>query len=475
MNYMLKTKIIVTNGPSLKSAKVLRYIVKNSDVIRFNFSHAKESEILDTIKKIKKVSSELKKDIAILGDLSGPKIRIKSLSGFDHVEKGDEVNILYSKKEAHSNAVSEKNIYLDYKLSDNIKKNNIIFYGDGELKFIVKGVYDDKIVAKAMNSSTVKIEKGINVFGSKVNLAPPTAADLRFLKFAVKHDFDFIAVSFVKSPENIKKIRRITKGIDIISKIETREAVDNIDGIIKESDGIMVARGDLGLHVGIEKLPIVQQYLLKKCSEYRKPIIIATQLLSSMKDNPFPTRAEANDIANNILDKADCVMLSNETAVGDYPIETVDTLKKIISNAESFIKNESDINRKELGINSIKVNKVNIAISVAAVDIAGKFKTDCIFAPTQTGATAKILSSLKSQSDIIALTNSEKVRKRLKLWYGVRTVPINKYETTNQMIENVKEIAKKERISRFIIVSGTPNKLGTTDTLKYIEMEKNKN
>lgn len=471
---MIKTKIIVTNGPSLRSARVLKYIVKNTDVIRFNFSHAKEFEILDAVDRIKKVSSELKKGIAILGDLSGPKIRIKGLSGFDHVEKGDEVNILYNKKEARNSAVGEKNIYLDYKLSENIKKNNIIFYGDGELKFAVKGTYGDRIVAKAMNSSTVKVDKGINVFGSRVNLAPPTEADLKFLKFAVKNDFDFIAVSFVKSPENIKKIRKITKDIDIISKIETREAVDNIDGIIKESDGIMVARGDLGLHVGIEKLPIVQQYLLKKCGEYRKPIIIATQLLSSMKDNPFPTRAEANDIANNILDKVDCVMLSNETAVGNYPIETVDTLKKIISNAEGFIENETDINRKDAGINSINVNKVNIAISVAAADIAGKFKTDCIFAPTQTGTTAKILSSLKSQSNVIALTNSLKVKNRLGIWYGVRVMPIDKYETTNQMIENVKEIAKKEGMRRFIIVSGTPNKLGTTDTLKYIEMEKNK-
>ncbi len=468
---MIKTKIIVTSGPSLKLDSVLKHVIKNTDVIRFNFSHAKESEIIEGIKRIKKISQELNKEIAILGDLSGPKIRIKSLGNFNYVKKGDKVNILYDKKGERELNNNEKNIFIDYKISNNIKRNNIIFYGDGELQFQVKDILNGKVIAKAMNNSTLKVGKGINVFGSKIDLEPPTKNDLVFLKFAIKNNFDFIAVSFVKSAENIKKIRKMSKNIEIISKIETKESIDNIDSIIKESDGIMVARGDLGLNIGIERLPVIQQYLLKKCREYRKPIIIATQLLNSMKINPFPTRAEANDIANNILDKVDCLMLSNETAVGKYPIEAINTLKNIIDNTEKFIENETEINRKN-SINLINIDKINFAISMAAVDIASKFKTDCIFAPTQTGMTAKILSSLKPLPQVIALTNSEKIGNKLAIWYGVRTLKIKRYKTTNQMIENVRYIAKNNKINRFIIVSGTPNKLGTTDTLKYIELEK---
>ncbi|MCL4383546.1 MAG: pyruvate kinase [Candidatus Marsarchaeota archaeon] len=467
---MIKTKVIVTNGPSLKFNSVLKNVIRYSDIIRFNFSHAKEEEIINTISRIEKISEEIKKDVAILGDLSGPKIRIKRLSNnFNNVKKGDIVDICFNKKEDNIKEDSEKTIYLDYNLFDNIKKNNIIFYGDGELKFLVLDKYNGKVIIKALNDHTVKIEKGISVFGSEVNLEPPTKNDLKFLKFAVKNDFDFIAVSFVKSDKNIKQIKKITGDIEIISKIETKEAIDNIDGIIRESDGIMVARGDLGLHVGIAKLPITQQYLIKKCQEYQKPVIVATQLLSSMINSSFPTRAEANDIANNIFDRVDCVMLSNETAVGKYPVETLQTLNEIIENTEKFIESEENSNR----INKIntKINKINQAISFAAVGLAHNFKTDCIFAPTQTGATAKILSSLKPYSNIIALTNSKKIRNKLAILYGVRAFPIEKYNSINEMINNVKKVAIQNKINKFIIVSGTPNKFGTTDTLKYIDLK----
>ncbi len=464
---MIKTKIIVTNGPALKSNAVLKNAIKYADVIRFNFSHALKSEVIETIDKINKFSKELKKEVAILGDLAGPKIRIKELENVDNVKKGDLINIVYKGYQKERNNLKEKNIYLDYNLFKDIKKNDIIFYGDGELKFLVKDIFNKKIIAESLGDNKIKIGKGISVFGSEVSLEPPTEKDLDFLKFAVKNNFDFIAISFVKSGGNIDKIRKITKDIEIISKIETKKAVSNIDGIIDKSDGIMVARGDLGLHVGIAKLPIVQQYLIKKCHDYQKPIIIATQLLSSMVNNSFPTRAEANDIANNILDKSDCVLLSNETAVGQYPIETLKVLTEIIESTENFIKTENRINR--INENNFKINKINQALGFAAINLAYNFKTDCVFIPTQTSTTAKIVASLKPSLDIIALTNSKKIRNKMAIVYGIRSYPIKKYSTIDQMIKNVNEIAIKNKINKFIILSGTPNKFGTTDTLKYID------
>ncbi len=450
----MKAKIIATYGPGMDSMETLRELLKYVNVIRINMSHGDEKQWAEFASKVRSVSRELGREIALFADLPGPKIRIGKLVDPIKMKKGEEIALAYSKYSSNTEIVP-----LDYDIHKDVKAGAEVLIGEYSLRLKVKRLDKGRIICEAMNDGEITSHKGIGIKGLSARVSPPTPEDLKRAEFAVKNGFDFLGISFVREASNIKRLRKYAGGLGIIAKIERKIAIDNIAEIAEEADALMVARGDLAFDVDIDMIPIEQRRIITAGRDAGKPVIVATQMLASMVNNAIPTRAEVNDIANAIASGADCLMLSDETAVGKFPVEAVKMLAQTASNAEQFAPH----------MNGFRVTSINGGIAFAASQLADNYHTDMIFAPTQSGTTPKILSTLRPVSPITALTGSEKVRKMLKLSYGVESMNLKQYKTTDQMFERVKEIAKKGGIKKYIIVSGSPNKKGTTDTLKYIE------
>jgi pyruvate kinase len=451
---MIKTKIIVTYGPSMSSTGTLKKVLKYADIVRINFSHAKKEDWLATAETIKCISSDMRKDIAILADLPGPKVRIGYLDSPIQVKKGDIITFSSSTAKG-AVLVQHENFHKDARVGAYLD------IGDGDAKFRVKEINGTKVVTRAVADGRMSSRKGISVIGAEMSISAPTSADLVLARVALRNNFDLIGMSFVKSGDDIIKMRKVCGDAPIIAKIERKVAVRNIKEIASEADGVMVARGDLAMGVSLEHIPEAQKKIISAARSLGKPAILATQLLTSMINNLSPTRAEVNDIANGVAQGADCLMLSDETAVGKHPVEAVRFLSKAAKVAEGI----PTVWAKEYP----KITSINGGIAFAASNMADEFKTDCIFIPTQTGFTAKMISRLRPDTDLIALVPNEKVRKRLSLYYGVRSIVMGKYRTTDQMFDEVKEIAKKSDVKRYIVVSGSPHIPGSIDALKYIE------
>jgi pyruvate kinase len=449
----MKTKIIATYGPAIHSGAVLKKIIGHVDVFRINMSHGSSESWLEYIDKINAVSRSRKKEVALLADLPGPKIRLGNLKEEINVKKGSIVAFKYGESR-------EGEVPLDFDIHKFVKKGSRLSIGDGIMDFLVEKVSKRRVISRAINAGVLLSRKGINISNGSVSAASPTKDDIRLAKFAKKNGFDFIAMSFVKSASDINTMRKKCNGMDIIAKIERNDAVNNISGILEASDAIMVARGDLAFEVKVEMLPIIQFHLINAARAASKPVIVATQMLASMVNSPMPTRAEVTDIATAVTSGADCVMLSEETAVGKYPLDAVNVLATTAKNAQSIITS----NKKHF-----KISGINDSIAFAAADIADNYRTDCIFAPTHSGATAKKLSALRPESNIIALCNFESVRKKLKIFYGVNSEPIKQYEDTDSMLSEIKRIATRKGFRKYIVVSGSPHQRGSTNTLKYIE------
>ncbi len=450
----MKAKIIATYGPGMDSVETLTELLKYVDVIRINMSHGDERQWTEFARKVRSTSKALSKEIALFADLPGPKIRVGRLADPIKMRKGEEIALAYSRYSSNSEIVP-----LDYDIHKDVKPGAEVLIGEYSLRLKVKRLEKGRIICEAMNDGEITSHKGIGIKGLSARVSPPTPEDIKRAEFAVRNGFDFLGISFVREASNIRKLRRHAGGLGIIAKIERRIAIDNIAEIAAEADALMVARGDLAFDVDIDMIPIEQRKIINAGRDAGKPVIVATQMLASMVNNAIPTRAEVNDIANAIASGADCLMLSDETAVGKFPVESVKMLAQTASNAEQFAP----------GMNGFKVTSINGGIAFAASQLADNYNTDVIFAPTQTGTTPKILSTLRPRAPIIALTDSEKVRKRLNLSYGVESMDLRPYRTTDQMFERVRNIARKRGIRKYMIVSGSPNKKGTTDTLKYIE------
>jgi pyruvate kinase len=450
---MIKTKIIVTYGPSISSMDTLKKVLKYADIVRINFSHEKKEDGAITAETIKRLAYGMQKDIAILADLPGPKVRISALDAPILVKKG-EVIIFSSTPAKGAIQVQHENFHKDARVGAYID------IGDGDAKFRINGINGTKVVTRAVADGKMSSRKGISIIGADMSISAPTSADLDLARFVLKNDFDLIGMSFVKSGADIVKMRKACGEAPIVAKIERKVAVRNINEIAREADGVMVARGDLAMGVSLEHIPEAQKKIISAARSLGKPAILATQLLTSMINNLSPTRAEVNDIANGVAQGADCLMLSDETAVGKHPVEAVRFLSKAAKVAEGI----PTVWNREYP----KVTSINGGIAFAASNLADEYKTDCIFIPTQTGFTAKMISRLRPDTDLIALVPNEKVRKRLCLYYGVRSMVIERYGTIDRMFDEVKEIAKKNGIKRYIVVSGSPHIPGSTDTLKYI-------
>ncbi|MDE1762065.1 MAG: pyruvate kinase [Candidatus Micrarchaeota archaeon] len=447
---MIRTKIIVTYGPSISAPPVLRRVIKHADIIRINFSHGNKAEWIDAVKRIRQTSKEMGKDVALFADLPGPKVRVEGITAPIQLKRGDEVRF------------GKGGIRLSYgSFHKDARKGAVIEIGDGSARLHVKEIRGSTVISRALEEGVISNRKGVTLLGLSMDLRAPTETDLELAKFASMLGFDFVGISFVRSARDIRELRKASGNAWIIAKIEQREAVRNIDEIARAADAVMVARGDLAEQVSLEHIPDVQRTIIGAARDAGKPVIVATQLLTSMINNPMPTRAEVNDIASAVREGADCLMLSDETIIGKYPEAAVNFLARAARVAEvSMLTNPA--NRPQ------SVKRLSEGIALAAADLADNYRADCIFIPTKGGTTAKMVSRLRPKTETIALVMDGRVHKLLSVYYGIRCMPMSRYHSVDEMLALVAKIAKQNRIRKYIVVSGSPNKPGSTDTLKYI-------
>lgn len=469
LNDIKRTKIVCTLGPASQSEEVLRELILNGlNVCRFNFSHGSHEEHKGRIDMVKKVREELNRPIAILLDTKGPEIRTGNFADPEVLlEEGSEFTITMDE------VVGTKEICtVSYKgLADDVKEGDTILIDDGLVGLRVKSVENGNIKCIVENSGIVKNHKGVNVPGVKINLPAITPKDVSDIEFGIREGIDMIAASFVRKASDVLAIREILEknnagDVLILSKIENQEGVENIDEILRVSDGIMVARGDLGVEIPTEEIPIVQKMIIKKCNELAKPVITATQMLDSMIRNPRPTRAEVTDVANAIYDGTDAIMLSGETAAGKYPVEAVKVMASIAKRIEQTL--DYDRMLKEKGSKNVTVTD---AISHATCTTAVDLNASAIITSTSSGYTAKMVSKFRPQAPIIAATSNEAVMRRLALTWGVCPIKSALAGNTDEVIEKSIEASIESGYVKngelVVITAGVPVGVsGTTNLIK---------
>jgi pyruvate kinase len=442
-----KTKIVATLGPASSSRPMLKKLLNAGvDVFRINFSHASYEETSITIQNIRELSAELKIHASILADLQGPKIRLGNIKEGVSVKKGDVINITTKTLKEGDNKLVSIN-YLDF--PKDVNPNESILINDGKMILkVLKSNKTDLVVAKVIQGGLLESKKGVNLPNTKISLPALTKKDKEDALFAIKHQLDWIALSFVRSKKDISILQKLIKinsdyKIPIIAKIEKPEAISNMDEIIKKSDGIMVARGDLGLEIPAEEVPLNQKLLVSKAKKARKPIIIATQMMESMIDSLTPSRAEVNDVANSIMDGADAVMLSGETSVGNFPVEVVKTMERIISRVE-----DSPLIKSPFDLPSIKAKRLlTKSICFHAASIANEINASAICTLTNSGYTGWQISSWRPKSMILVFTSNKRILSQLNLLWGVKGLFYDNFVSTDNTIEEVNELA---RINGFV-------------------------
>jgi len=468
---MRKTKIICTIGPASDSEETLsRLIEAGMNASRHNFSHGDHEEHRGRMELVKRLREKYKRSIAIILDTKGPEIRTgKFEGGTVELREGDPFTVVCGEDILGNNSicsVSYADLYKDVKLGDSI------LIADGLVGLEVKSVEGNTIYCSVKNSGTLGNNKNVNVPGVITTLPAVTEKDVADLKFGIEMGVDIVAASFIRKAADVLHMRKVLQengGGDILifSKIENHEGVNNIDEIIKFSDGIMVARGDLGVEIPTEEVPVVQKMIIEKCNEAGKPVITATQMLDSMIKNPRPTRAEASDVANAIFDGTDSIMLSGETANGKYPVETVMIMSKIAERAEKALNYEEKLKKRRRN----HIPNVPNAISLATCNTAMDLKASAIITATQSGHTAKIVSKFRPECPIIAVTPYEKVARKLALNWGVFPIVAEKTESTDELIDKSVDIALETGYVKkgdvVVIAAGIPaNYVGTTNMMK---------
>ena len=433
--HLKKTKIVCTIGPSSEKPEILEELIKNGmNVARLNFSHGTHEEHLEKIKTIRKVRRKLNVPVAIMLDTKGPEIRTGNFDVDEvYLKPNDTFTLTTRDIIGNANIVS-----VSYKgLPNDVEVGSIIYIDDGLVQLEVTEIKDrTEVICKALNNGILSNHKGVNLPGSKTNLPSITPKDVDDIKFGIENDIDFIAASFVRKKEDVYDIRRVLEdhggeNIKIISKIESQEGVDNLDEIIEASDGIMVARGDLGVEIKTELIPIVQKQIIRKVNMASKPVITATQMLDSMIRNPRPTRAETTDVANAIIDGTDCVMLSGETAGGKYPVEAVNTMRNICITTEL----SDDFNKNVYETDISTLNNITNSIAKNTCDIAKELDAKAIISCTSSGNTSRVLSKFKPKTNIVAATTTERVARQLSVVWGVYPVVIQEAKETDELIE----------------------------------------
>ena len=471
MSDMRKTKIICTLGPAVDSEEMIRkLILAGMNAARFNFSHGTHESHLAQLTKLKRVRDELGIPVAAILDAKGPEIRIKTFKDGRIELKKDDVFTLTT---AECEGTSERVSVTYANLHNEVAPGNHILVDDGLIDLLVQEIKGQEIVCVVENGGPLSNNKSINIPNVHILLPSLTEKDKEDLKFAAENDFDFIAASFVRKASDVEDIRACLHEfggdkIRIISKIENREGVDNLEEIIQASDGVMVARGDLGVEIPAQEVPILQKKMIKATTMAGKPVITATQMLDSMIRNPRPTRAEVSDVANAVFDGTSCVMLSGETASGKYPIEAVEAMVSTVKAAESAINYWGRFREHSL---EPGVSTINDAITHTCCMTAMDLNATAILAPTESGYTAKVISRFRPACPIVAVCQNEKVRRQLAISWGVHSYLTGFVDSTDRLFSMSVEVARKEGAVKcgdtVVITAGVPiGKSGTTNLIK---------
>ena len=459
---MRRTKIVCTMGPNENDYELLLKLAKTMDVARFNFSHGNHEEHLGRLEMLRKARKEVGRPIAALLDTKGPEIRTGVLEGGNKItlQEGDEITLTTEEVVG-----TKQKIYINYDhLHEDVKPGNVILIDDGLIGLEVLSVNGQEIHCKVTNGGELGERKGVNVPNVPIQLPSITEKDIEDIRFGISEEFDFIAASFVRSADAIRQIRALLdeagSQMKIIAKIESQEGLDNLDSIIDEADGIMVARGDLGVEVEARRLPHLQKEIIEKCNFHGKLVITATQMLDSMIRNPRPTRAEVTDVANAVNNGTDAVMLSGETANGKYPVEAAETMASIVEYSEQFLDYKQFKTRL---VERTVYESIGNAVCAASVTTAHELHAKAIVAPTLTGITASMIAKYRPRTHIFALSPSQVTTRQMMLYWGVTPVWARRAETTDELfessLEELKSMGYVDSGDLCIITAGVLNRL----------------
>ena len=466
---MSRTKIVATIGPATSSEKRIRKLLKaGMDVARLNFSHGNRESITELATRLRKVADEMETPLTILGDLQGPKLRLGMLKEEPlSLSYGDRVTLAV-------NPTSDDELPFPHgELYEAIKPGARLVFGDGEVEFVVDQNDGDKLQCSVTLEGVLGSRKGVNMPGTSLPISSITPKDIEDLETSCMLDLDYVALSFVRAAKDVTDLRDLMATFDcsipIIAKIEQSEAIEVLDEILEVSDGMMVARGDLGIDLPSYEIPFLQKRIIRACNDVGKPVITATQMLQSMVEHPIPTRAEATDVANAILDGTDAVMLSAETASGKYPVKAVKMMRNIAKIAEeNFPYDEWDMRRREM---LFATGNVGNAISSVSCGLARLIDAKAIVTTTMSGLTARHVARYRPKQDIVALSPKEQTRRRLGLVWGIRTLAVKHHGSTDDMVaQTSKTVAQNsayELGDQIVITGGVPfGKTGLTNMLQ---------
>lgn len=467
-----KTKIVCTIGPATESAEMLVKMAQaGMNVCRLNFSHESHEAHLERINRIRQVEKDSNCKFSILLDTKGPEIRTGVFAnGQETYQKGDTVTLVREPIEG-----TKERFHIQCpEVFDDVEVGGCILIDDGKIRLTILEKHPGELFCRVENPGTIKNRKGCNVPNVKLSMPFISPKDESDIRFACRHNLDFIAASFTRRKQDILDIRKIlqeegNEHIQIIAKIENQEGYDNLDEILSVADGIMVARGDLGVDVSVELVPIYQKAMIRRANELGKIVITATHMLESMQNNPRPTRAEASDVANAVLDGTDAIMLSGESAVGSYPIEAVTTMVKISSALEEILPYRE---RLDKAISTSRKTKED-AIGIAAADSCMSLDAAAIICFTSSGNSVKRIAKYRTKAPIIAVCFEKDVERSLALLWGVTTYLSDEQNTQLNECDLARKIAKEHGIKigeTIVLVAGYPQGTGSTNTLKIIEV-----
>ena len=458
---MKKTKIVCTMGPNSNDLEVMRKLVQGGmDIARFNFSHGDHEEQKERMDALKKIREEEGKHIAILLDTKGPEIRTGLLKDGKKVELVEgETFVLTTEEIVGDNT----RVSITYEgLVEDVKVGGKILIDDGLIELEVTEIEGTEITCKIINGGELGQRKGVNVPNVPIRLPAITEKDKDDIRFGVEQDVDFIAASFVRNAECIREIKALLRECGapytpVIAKIENAEGIENLDEILEIADGIMVARGDLGVEIPAEEVPYIQKMMINKCKECYKPVITATQMLDSMMRNPRPTRAEVTDVANAVYDGTDAVMLSGETAQGKYPLEALRMMVQICENTEMHLNHEEIL----LKMKDQRLRDTTSALGYATVSTAANLDAACIIAPTGSGATARVISKFHPKMDVLAVSPNARALRRMQIYWGVRPYESLEFDTTEAICENAINVALEQNYVKSgditVLTAGIPS------------------
>lgn len=452
---MIRTKIIATLGPASENPIILERMAKAGlNIARLNFSHGDHNEHLGRLKSIREVNSKLLVPIATMLDTQGPEIRLGKFMEKTNLLTGEEVTL------TTKDIISDKNVIsISYKkLPETVKIGDIIYIADGTIELKVKHIINTEVICEIMEGGEVNTKKNVNLAGAIVDLPSIGEKDVLDIKFAAEYKMDFIAQSFVRTAKDVMEMKKLLSDNNsdalVIAKIEDGTGLKNLDEILKVADGCMVARGDLGVSIPIEQVPNAQKLIVRRCNEEGKPVIVATQMLESMTKNPRPTRAEVTDVANAIMDGADAIMLSGETAAGKFPVKAIEMMTKVATHTEQ----KMNFRRGYCG--SDELSTVEDSLSRSVCETAHEVRASAIITCTLSGHTARMISRYKPSTTIIAVTPSDREIRKLNLWWGVHPLLIENPKNTDDLIQNAIDSVIEHNLvkkgSSVVLTAGIP-------------------